>query len=70
MSVAQEIAIEREVNARRQIYLDTVADVVGCESADVLGAVTGILPDPLEWNDEYTDQAVNVTRDLLEGVRS
>ncbi|MCP3981831.1 MAG: hypothetical protein GY716_21215 [bacterium] len=70
VSVAQELAIEREVEVRRQIYLDTVADVVGCESADVLEAVTGILPDPLEWNEEYTDRAVNLTRDFLEGVRS
>jgi hypothetical protein len=70
VSMAQEMAIEREVMARRQARLDAVAKVVGCHSAEVWEAVGHVLPDPLDWRDEDSERAVELMRASMEGARS
>lgn len=70
VSVAQEIAIEREVNARRQARLDAVGKTVGCDGGDVWEIVGGILPDPLDWSDEDAERAVELMRASMERAPS
>lgn len=70
VSVAQEIAIEREVNARRQARLDAVGKTVGCEGGDVWEIVGDVLSDPLDWSDEDAERAVELMRASMEGARS
>lgn len=69
MTVAQQMAIEREVNGRRLANLKRVADAADVEVPDVndLASEKG-LRDPIEWTEDDIEHAIALFAERREAV--